>query len=267
MRRRAISRSEEENGATGAFGVIWAMGSGTIRLFRFAGVEVFLHFSWFLVAAYWVTVLSRRYEQIGWAIAEYCVLFVVVLLHEFGHAFACRSTGGRADRIVLWPLGGIAYVQPPPRPGAILWSTAAGPLVNVALIPVFELLIFLAWNTQLFPLSQDGLTFLTTLRLINFGLLIFNLLPIYPLDGGQMLRALLWFPFGPIRSLQVASVIGFLGAFAMAGLAFMMRSIWFGILAFFVLSRAIAGWQQAQALQRDREAANEMPIEPMPPRA
>ena len=49
------------------------------------------------------------------------------MLHEFGHALACRQVGGQADLIVLWPLGGVAYVNPPPRPGALLWSIAAGP--------------------------------------------------------------------------------------------------------------------------------------------
>ena len=56
-----------------------------------------------------------------------------MLTHEFGHALACRSVGGTADNIMLWPLGGVAYVNPPQRPGATLWSIAAGPLVNVAL--------------------------------------------------------------------------------------------------------------------------------------
>src|SRR5213078_4291206 len=63
-------------------------------------------------------------------------LFAIVLLHEFGHALACRQVGGRADRILLWPLGGVAFVDPPPRAGAMLWSIVAGPLVNVLLAPV-----------------------------------------------------------------------------------------------------------------------------------
>jgi Zn-dependent protease len=73
----------------------------------------------------------------SWSIAEYLGLFLIVLTHEFGHAMACRQVGGTANRIMLWPLGGVAYVDPPQRPGAMLWSIAAGPLVNVALIPVF----------------------------------------------------------------------------------------------------------------------------------
>src|SRR5579864_5360255 len=68
----------------------------------------------------------------------------VVLLHEYGHALACRQVGGTADRIVLWPLGGVAYVNPPPRAAATLWSIAAGPLVNVALLVILSVLG--AWN-------------------------------------------------------------------------------------------------------------------------
>src|SRR5438093_8721476 len=112
------------------------MRSGVIRLFRFAGIEVFLHFSWFLVAAIYISGYIRRYELPVWGVLEYVSVFVIVLMHEFGHSLACRQVGGVANRIVLWPLGGVAFVSPPPRPGAVLWSIAAGPLVNVALVPV-----------------------------------------------------------------------------------------------------------------------------------
>src|SRR6185312_3994888 len=109
---------------------------GSVRLFRASGIEVFLHWSWFVVAVYEINQQSGgRYSSIQWNILEYLVLFLIVLLHEFGHALACRQVG-RANRIVLWPLGGVAYVDPPPRPGATLWSIAAGPLVNVVLLPV-----------------------------------------------------------------------------------------------------------------------------------
>src|SRR6267143_2760600 len=113
---------------------------GSIRLFRFAGIDLFLHWSWFLVAAYEIQVRAGSYSSITWNVLEYLALFLIVMLHEFGHALACRQVGGRANQIVLWPLGGVAYVDPPPRPGATLWSIAAGPLVNVALLPVFAVL-------------------------------------------------------------------------------------------------------------------------------
>ncbi len=108
---------------------------GSIHLFRLFGVDVFLHWWWFLVAVYEMS-RAGRYSLVTWNVVEFLALFLIVLMHEFGHALACRQVGGRADRIVLWPLGGVAYVDPPQRPGATLWSIAAGPLVNVALIPV-----------------------------------------------------------------------------------------------------------------------------------
>src|ERR1700723_4588944 len=109
---------------------------GSIRLFRFAGIDLYLHWSWFLVAVYEIQSRKGSYSSITWNVLEYLALFLIVMLHEFGHALACRQVGGRANQIVLWPLGGVAYVDPPPRPGATLWSIAAGPLVNLALLPV-----------------------------------------------------------------------------------------------------------------------------------
>src|ERR1700745_2542350 len=109
---------------------------GSIRLFRFAGIDVFLHWSWFLIAFYGI---STRLSSYSAMVLEYLSLFAIVLMHEFGHALACRQVGGQADQIVLWPLGGVAYVSPPPRPGATLWSIAAGPLVNVALVLVLRI--------------------------------------------------------------------------------------------------------------------------------
>jgi Zn-dependent protease len=77
---------------------------GSIRLFAFAGIDVFLHWSWFLVAVYEIQSRSGRYSSILWNILEYLALFLIVLLHEFGHALACRQVGGTANRIVLWPM-------------------------------------------------------------------------------------------------------------------------------------------------------------------
>src|ERR1700676_1294336 len=113
---------------------------GSIRLFRFSGIDVFLHWSWFLVAAYEIQTRKGSYSSLTWNVLEYLALFLIVMIHEFGHALACRQVGGTANKIVLCPLGGVAYVDPPPRPGATLWSIAAGPLVNVVLLPILSLL-------------------------------------------------------------------------------------------------------------------------------
>src|SRR5436309_9129741 len=116
---------------------------GSLRLFRVGGIDLFLHWSWFLAAAFEISGGTKSYSSRTWNVLEYLALFLVVTLHEFGHALACRQVGGTANRIVLWPLGGVAYVNPAPRRGATLWSIAAGPLVNVVLLPVLSVFWFL----------------------------------------------------------------------------------------------------------------------------
>jgi Zn-dependent protease len=179
---------------------------GSIRLFRAAGIVVFLHWSWFLVAAYEINGRGRSYSSVAFNALEYLALFLIVLMHEFGHSLACRQVGGTANQIVLWPLGGVAYVDPPPRPGATLWSIAAGPLVNVALLPILLGLGMLSRSLGWAETMPNFHQLLRTIAFINLSLLIFNLLPIYPLDGGQILRSLLWFVLGRARSLLVATV-------------------------------------------------------------
>lgn len=223
---------------------------GSIHLFRFAGIDVFLHFSWFLVAVFEIQSRARSYSSIAWNVAEYLALFLIVLLHEFGHSLACRQVGGRANQIVLWPLGGVAYVDPPPRPGATLWSIAAGPLVNVALIPILGALFVVGRSLGWAATAPDAYSLLQTVFWINAGLLAFNILPIYPLDGGQILRSLLWFVLGRARSLMVATVLGMIGVVGFIGLALWMRSLWYGALAVFMLMNCWGGLKHAQELLR-----------------
>jgi Zn-dependent protease len=222
--------------------------NGSIHLFRFNGIDLFLHWSWFLVAVYEINGRAKDYSSITWNVMEYLALFLIVMLHEFGHALACRQVGGTANRIVLWPLGGVAYVNPPQRPGATLWSIAAGPLVNVAFLVILWSLGMLNRTTGWADAIPNAHPFLRTLWLINLGLLIFNLLPIYPLDGGQILRSLLWFVLGRAHSLMAATVTGFIGVAGLIGLAVWIRSAWFGIIAAFILMNCWSGLQQARAL-------------------
>ncbi len=223
---------------------------GSIRLFRLAGIELFLHWSWFLVAYYDIQLRRDHYASVMWNVLEYLALFAIVLLHEFGHSLACRQVGGRADRIVLWPLGGVAYVDPPQRPGAILWSIAAGPLVNVVLAPTFFLLVLWMNASGLAEQTPNLFRLLRTIVVINVGLLVFNLLPIYPLDGGQILRSLLWFAFGRAWSLIAATVIGLIGVVGLFVLALWERSVWLGILAAFILLNCSNGLRHALHLVR-----------------
>ncbi len=222
--------------------------SGSFRLFRFSGIDVFLSWYWFLVAAYEIEERRGAYSSVIWNVLEYLALFLIVMLHEFGHALACRQVGGTANRIVLWPLGGVAYVNPPPRPGATLWSIAAGPLVNVALLPVFYGLTVMGRNAGWVATQPDVYLLLRSLLLIDIGLLVFNLLPIYPLDGGQILRSLLWFVFGRARSLMITTILGFAGTAGLGYLAFRWQSYWLGFVAVYMLIRCVNAFKSARAL-------------------
>lgn len=181
-------------------------------------------------------------------------LFLVVLLHEFGHCIACRMVGGRADEILLWPLGGLASCSPPERPSAHLWTAIGGPLVNVALIAVLTPLIGLCsgqWPGLAIPNPFDlagmlqrediggggggggvvgGLIWtavggaedsavaawidlsVVLLNYISWTLLLFNLIPMFPLDGGRIVQAILWRRHGYARSMRVACRSGLVGA-------------------------------------------------------
>jgi Zn-dependent protease len=208
--------------------------AGSYRLFSAFGIEVFVHWTWF-IAAY----ILYSWSNMPFAVfmSVYVSLFGIVLLHEFGHALACRSVGGKANLIVLWPLGGVAYVAPPARPGAVLWSIAAGPLVNVVLVPILGGLLLAVdalGETSTAAMLQR---YLSVLFNINLVLLIFNMLPIYPLDGGQILQSILWFFIGRAKSLRATSVIGIIAAGI--GLVWALtRQDWF-----MVAIAAFIGWQ------------------------
>lgn len=219
---------------------------GQFRLFRFAGIQVYLHWSWFLVALIEIQARVGAYSTPAWNVLEYLSLFAIVTIHEFGHALACRSVGGTPDRILLWPFGGVAYVNPPQRPGATLWSVAAGPLVNVALAPT----LWAIAHALAAPNGTDPALFLRNVQFINLGLLIFNILPIYPLDGGQILRSLLWFVMGRAQSLMAAAVLGLAGVAALAYLAIRTSDLWLLAISAYIGWSGWNGLQNARALWR-----------------
>ncbi|MGA2685146.1 MAG: site-2 protease family protein [Verrucomicrobiota bacterium] len=222
---------------------------GSIHLFRLFGIDVYLHWAWFLAVWYFVSG-ARGYTSTTWSVVECLALFLIVLMHEFGHQLACRQVGGQTHDIILWPLGGVAYVSPPQRPGAQLWSIAAGPLVNVALFPIFSVAVFLARSAGWGDTMPEAYYFVLTLWYINAVLLAFNLLPIYPLDGGQILRSLLWFVFGRARSLMIATIIGFIGIAAFIPIVIWTNHLWYYLLAGFALLNCWSGLMQARALAR-----------------
>ncbi len=161
------------------------------------------------------------------ALGIYALLFFIVLLHEFGHCFGARHTGGEADEILLWPLGGLAYTNPPHTASAHMITTVAGPLVNVFLCMICTLVLVLwtgrlgavPWN-PLHPMWPADVSFHpTTAQLwvirffgLSYFILLINLLPIFPFDGGRIVQAWLWPRKGHHTSMEIATATGMIGA-------------------------------------------------------
>jgi Zn-dependent protease len=180
-----------------------------IPLGRWFRITVVIHWTFLLYAAN--DLLLTKNRNPGMAALFMGLLFATVLVHEFGHALSCRAVGGEAFHIVLWPLGGIAFVQPPMNPWAWLVTTVCGPLVNAVLWPVFwYLTTYWPFPVPAEPGPLYMLAYMACLYMyhINRGLLLFNLIPAYPMDGGRILQEVLWLIVGYPRSLQIAGMVG-----------------------------------------------------------
>jgi len=170
-----------------------------IPIGRIAGIPVSIHF---LLVILWLFQLDQALDSpvnrtghlLAW-LAHAGGLFGSILLHEFGHAFAARRCGGYTDRIILWPLGGLAYCHAPPGWKPQLQVAAGGPLVTLVLA-VGAFLGAQVWGRVHDP--SWGLwagtleTLLLGLVFWNKVLLVFNLLPLYPLDGGRIFLNGVW---------------------------------------------------------------------------
>lgn len=200
-------------------------------------------------------------------IAITILLFVSVLLHEFGHVIGARRTGGGGDEILIWPLGGLAYVHPAPRPLSRFITAAAGPLVNLALclvaLPAFwassvtEAMIHDAFNPFILPdvdLTNPN-TIVAHLLIVTFCLnwimILINLLPVHPLDGGRMLQSALSTRLDNETSNEIYIRVGFIFAILMmiGGLLFdgeTIKGMWVVFIGAVVLVLNMQEWFQHQ---------------------
>ena len=168
-------------------------------------------------------------------------LFAVILLHEFGHCFAARWVGGTAEEIVMTPLGGLAMAMAPRRPWPTFVTVAGGPLVNVLICLVCGFVLYLSWAygrwtrcisgpggaSIAYNLAFSNCRYLFWIYGISYALLIFNILPVFPLDGGQLLQSILWKPLGYYRSMIITLNVGLVGSVIMfmVGVASFGRSL------------------------------------------
>ncbi len=172
-----------------------------IRAGSVRGIEVWI--SWLLVILAGLQLLGNLISKPpapfpfqSWLVSM-TALFLSVFLHELGHCFAAHRVGGSAERIVLWPLGGLAYCDAPQEPRAQFLVAVAGLLVNAALAMISaSVSLAMGWSVLPYGLHLEEFRFLEAscqfLFLWNVFLFILNILPCYPIDGGRILQAFIW---------------------------------------------------------------------------
>ena len=235
--------------ASGFGRVLWWLGTGQVHLYTAFGIRVAMHAS--MIVLIGLTLLLGWGQGFGWQdrVISMAVLFGIVLLHEYGHCFAARGVGGQANDILMWPLGGLAFTDPPRRPLPTFLTIAAGPGVNVAICVACLLVLGftlgdwgLGWGTLFNPFSfalpealaidySDATFYLWYIFKVSYLLLLFNLLPIFPLDGGRMLQAALWPRVGYYKSMIFSLATGQIGCVALGVLALMTLNLWLVVLA------------------------------------
>ena len=183
--------------------------SWSLPIFRVAGIQLRIHITFLLIIG-WLA--FGYYAEGGSAMALGRVIFVLLLfacvvLHEFGHAFAAKAFGINTPDITLLPIGGVARLERmPEEPVQELIIALAGPAVN--LIIAFCLFLVIGTRGVLNPATVQGGDLVAQLLMINVVLLLFNLLPAFPMDGGRVLRALLATRLSYARATQIAASIG-----------------------------------------------------------
>ncbi len=180
------------------------------RIARIAGIDVRIHATFLLLPLYFGFVEWRAAGP--WAAAQsvffILLLFLCVLLHEFGHAMAGRRYGIRTPDITLLPIGGVARMESlPDKPSQELVIAIAGPAVNVAIAAILAPVLMLTGGVFSGP-ATEGRVLLHNLVLVNLGLVAFNLIPAFPMDGGRVFRALLAMRWSWTRATLIAGRTG-----------------------------------------------------------
>ncbi|HWB04616.1 MAG TPA: site-2 protease family protein [Verrucomicrobiales bacterium] len=178
----------------------------SLRLGRFLGIDVFLHFTFLLFIGYIFVVTRGSLEMVAFILSA----FTCVVLHEYGHALVARRYGIPTRDITLLPIGGVARLERMPSdPKQELWVALAGPAVNVVIAAVLYGVCYLA-NI---PVKFDGLPearghFVVLLLGFNLTMIAFNMLPAFPMDGGRVLRAFLAMKADYAKATRWAATVG-----------------------------------------------------------
>lgn len=232
-----------------------------IKLFSVFGIEIFVHYSWFIIFAlvtyslalsYFPYQLPRQPSSTYWfmGVISALLLFLSVLLHELAHSVVAKKGKLKVDKIVLFLFGGVSQIAEEPKSAKEEFKMAfAGPLISFILAGIFGII----WLFILMPLgSQVVSSIFGYLAIINLVLGVFNLLPGFPLDGGRILRAYWW---NKTKDLQRATLLAtnvgkglsvlmiLLGAFQVFT-GNLIGGVWFVFIGFFLRQAAEAGYQR-----------------------
>lgn len=228
----------------------------SINLFRIFGIQLAVHASFVLLLVYWGYEgwLEGGLPGMTWSVGLVVLFFVCVILHELGHSLTARRFGVKVPRILLLPIGGMAeFDRIPRKPAQELLITIAGPAVNFLLV---ALLLPLAWR-GLFTgedrayYSIGGL--LDQLWYANLVMGVFNLAPVFPMDGGRIFRALLAIRLPYLRATWWAVMVGRVLAVGLACWAIYRGSYMLAVLFIFIFYAGNAEYQAA--LRKEQEEA------------
>jgi Zn-dependent protease/predicted transcriptional regulator len=238
-----------------------------IKLGRIFGIQIGLHYSWFLIALLIVFSLSAQFHAtnaawgdqiiVSMAVLTALLFFVSLLLHELAHSVVAKSNGLPVKEITLFALGGVSQIEKNPTSAKLeFWMAFVGPLTS-ALIGV---ICVEAASLLGQPRTDPWMAMLQWLGYINLTLAGFNLIPGYPLDGGRVLRALIWWKTGNAdRSTQLAARAGQLVAFGFIAVGIFeffsgagFGGLWIAFIGWFLLQAAKESYAQvglAEALK------------------
>jgi Zn-dependent protease/CBS domain-containing protein len=229
-----------------------------IKLGRVAGIEIGLHYSWFIIAALIAFSLGKRFHQVNpsWSTGQIWIaalltavlFFVTLLMHELSHSLVAQARGLKVKSITLFALGGVSQIEEEATDAKTeFWVAIAGPVASLVIgFGCLAVAAGLGWHPPAEPRTAVTAV-LVWLGYINVGLGIFNLIPGFPLDGGRVFRATVWaITKNADRSTRIAARLGQVVAFL-----FILGGLWgfFGGAGFNGLWTAFIGWFLMDAAQ------------------
>ena len=237
------------------------MMKGSLRVARIAGIDIGIHYTWILIFVLITWSLAVGFfpvENPGWAdwlywltsIVAGLLLFVSVLIHELAHSLVAKSKGVQVKSITLFLLGGVSNLETEPEKAGVEFAVAiVGPLASVAIAGVF----WLVYTFNLIPLVS-AIAIAKYLAIVNILLAAFNILPGFPLDGGRVLRAIIWGSTNDLKkATNIASTVGQVFGWIMIAVGVVMAltgnlisGIWLGLIGWFLNGAAEASRRELE---------------------